>query len=314
MPAFISDRLLAIGEAMVELAPEGGNHYLQGFAGDTFNTVWHIGRLLEGRARAGFVTCLGTDGFSERFIAEMQEDGLETSAVLRSPDHTMGLYLIELKGVERSFHYWRKDSAARHLADDADALNGALSGAGLIHVSGITLAILPPIARETLFAALSTARAAGSVISFDPNVRPRLWASVEECRETIGSMLSLTDIALPSFDDEKALWGDRDPAATVHRIAAEGVAEVVVKDGSGPVTAKAGAGMIRVETPTVSAIRDTTGAGDSFNAGYLAGRYLGYEIDAAIALGQRLSAAVLARLGARADRSEIAGIRPVPAS
>ena len=311
MPAFISNRLLAIGEAMVELAPEGGNHYQQGFAGDTFNTICHIGQLLKERAKAGFVTGLGTDGFSERFIAEMQDDGLDTTAVLRIPDHTMGLYLIELKGVERSFHYWRKDSAARHLADDAPALNQALAGSGLIHVSGITLAILSPDARETLFAALSAARGAGSIISFDPNVRPRLWASTEECRQTIKSMLSFTDIALPSFDDEAWLWGDRDPDATVQRLMAHGVAEVLVKDGAGPVTAATGHGTLRIETPPVTAIRDTTGAGDSFNAGYLAGRFLGLEMEAAIALGQRLSAAVLARLGARADRSEIDAIRSV---
>lgn len=311
MRAFISNRLLSVGEAMVELAPEGGNRYLQGFAGDTFNTIWHIGQLLEGEARAGFVTCLGTDSFSDRFACEMTEDGLDTAAVMRSPVHTMGLYLIELNGVERSFHYWRKHSAARHLADNADALRQALAGAGLIHVSGITLAILSPEARETLFSTLSQARQSGSVISFDPNVRPRLWSSPDECRQAINSMLSFTDIALPSFDDEAALWGDTDPSATLHRIAARGVREIVVKDGAGPINATAGHGQLRLETPPAAGIRDTTGAGDSFNAGYLASRFLGHEVASAIAFGQRLSAAVLARLGARADKGDIAGLRPV---
>lgn len=174
MRHFISNRIVSIGEAMVELAPQGGASYRQGFAGDTFNTIWHIGQLLKGKVRAGFVTGLGADRFSARFVAEMESDGLDTSGILRIPDRTMGLYLIELDGVERSFHYWRKDSAARCLADDVPALQNAVKGASVIHVSGITLAILEPHAREHLYRTVSDARQSGAVISFDPNVRPRL--------------------------------------------------------------------------------------------------------------------------------------------
>jgi hypothetical protein len=135
----------------------------------------------------------------------MSADGLDVAGVARDRERSMGLYLIELDGVERSFHYWRESSAARRLADDPAALAEALRGAGLIHLSGISLAILPAGARETLFRALAEARSSGAVVSFDPNVRARLWSSEAEIRETIGRMLALADVALPSFDDEAAV-------------------------------------------------------------------------------------------------------------
>lgn len=198
-------RVVAIGEAMVELAPVGDGLFRRGFAGDTFNTIWHMALMLAGRASCGYVTRLGADAISDAFAAEMAADGLDLAGVSRDPERTMGLYLIELDGAERSFHYWRDRSAARRLADDADTLAAAVEGASLIHLSGITLAILPPEGRETLFEAPATARSSGATIAFDPNLRPRLWASPEATRAAFARMQALTDIALPSFDDEAAL-------------------------------------------------------------------------------------------------------------
>ena len=309
MPDFKSDRVLAVGEAMVELAPAGGGLYRQAFAGDTFNTIWHMAQLLQGRARTGIVTCLGTDSFSERFAAEMTADGLDTSGLLRDPERTMGLYLIELDGAERSFHYWRKDSAARRLADDRQALDENLAGAGLINISGITLAILAEDARANLFSALEVARRAGSIISFDPNVRPRLWPSPDACRRTLSRMLHLTDIALPSFDDESSLWGDESPQATIERLRRYGIAEIAVKNGPAPANVWCDGDIIPLPTPAATDVRDTTGAGDSFNAGYLAARFLGATIRDAVALAQKLSALVLSCPGARADKTALARLR-----
>ncbi|MFN5825852.1 MAG: sugar kinase [Rhodobacterales bacterium] len=298
--------VIAVGEAMVELAPVGKGNYRRGFAGDTFNTAWHMAQLLEGRAKVGFVTRVGTDGISNAFVAEVVADGLDASAIGRDPLRNMGLYLIELNGAERSFHYWRDTSAARGLASDADALARAFAGAGLIHLSGITLAILPPDDRETLFAALAQARAGGAKVSFDPNFRPRLWSSMDEVRQTILRVLSLTDIALPSFDDEAAVWGDATPRATLARLASAGVAEVAVKDGAGPVSVLSD-GRIRVlPTAKVEDIRDTTGAGDGFNAGYLSARLLRQTPDMAVIAGQGFSAEVIRHFGARLPKAFVA--------
>jgi 2-dehydro-3-deoxygluconokinase len=306
---FLNTRVVAVGEAMLEMAPVGDGLFRRGFAGDTFNTVWHMAQLLGTTATVGYVTRVGIDTLSDGFVQELAADGLDIKGISRDPARTMGLYLIELDGVERRFHYWRENAAARRLADDRDVLAQAVHGAGLIHLSGITLAILSASARATLFDVLATARAAGAVISFDPNIRARLWASADEIRATITQMLALTDIALPSFDDETTHFGDETPADTIARIRAAGVAEVVVKDGAGPVWFHEAGQTGSLNTPPVGSIRDTTGAGDAFNAGYLAGRAVGRPPAQAIAWGQHMSARVLRTFGARAGKDDLHDLR-----
>jgi 2-dehydro-3-deoxygluconokinase len=302
-------KVVSIGEAMVELAPVGEGLFRRGFAGDTYNTAWHMAQLLGGRAEVGFATRVGQDSLSDSFVAGLQADGLSIAGVGRDAARTMGLYLIELDGVERRFHYWRSASAARALADDPAALGAAFEGAGLIHLSGITLAILAPDARARLRDALARARGQGARISFDPNIRPRLWSSPDEVREVLPGFLSLTDVILPSFDDEVATWGDADPAATVARYRAAGIAEIVVKNGAGAVTACLDGTCESHPTPPVTGIRDTTGAGDAFNAGYLAARLTGAGQGAAVARGQAIAAAVLQSPGARALPEKLAACR-----
>lgn len=299
MTRFISSKLVSIGEAMVEMAPVDGTTYRRGFAGDTFNTAWHLCRTLGHRATTCFASRIGSDSLSDEFAATLSAGGLDGYALSRDPERSMGLYLIELDGVERSFHYWRERSAARKLADDPKWLAEVFEGAGLIHLSGITVAILPPEGRQRLLAALAVARARGTVISFDPNIRPRLWSGEAEIRDTIPRFLEVTDIALPSFDDEQMIWNDADPAAVLARMARLGVDEVVVKNGADPVALRSDGHDSSLPTPAVESICDTTGAGDAFNAGYLAARYLGHPPQAAVAHGQQMSAAVIRHFGAR---------------
>lgn len=207
--------------------------------------------------------------------------------------------MTELQGTERHFHYWRSVSAARLLADDTEWLKRGMAGAGLIHVSGITLAILSMDARTRLWNALADVRSSGSRISFDPNVRPKLWASKDETRVTLARFYELTDIALPSFDDEAALWSDASPEATCERFIAAGVREGVIKNGAGSVTAWSDESRITVKTPAVLDIRDTAGAGDAFNAGYLAVRLTGKNQSGAVAMGHKTSSEVIRHFGAR---------------
>lgn len=295
---------------MIELAPVGDGLYRRAFAGDTFNTIWHMAQLLGDNARCSFISRIGEDNLSREFASEVSESGLDAKGLGRDPQHTMGLYLIEREGVERRFHYWRQNSAARHLADDPVQLLENLQGCDFIHLSGITLAILAPAARDTLLEALWACRERGAIVSFDPNYRPRLWSSTSEAKSAITKMLSVTGIALPSFDDEQSLWGDVSPEATVNRIAGHGVREIVVKNGSQPVHySSPELGTAQCDTPAVDGIRDTTGAGDAFNAGYLAARSLCASAADAVRGGQILSALVLQHFGARAPKSEIHELR-----
>lgn len=296
--------VVSIGEAMVEMAPLGDATYRRGFAGDTFNTIWHMGQLLGDRARCGLVSRVGRDALSEAFVAELAADGLDVSGISRDDARSMGLYLIELTGAERSFHYWRSASAARGLADDPEALAKAMEGAALVIVSGITLAILAPDRRAALFEVLDQARAKGSRIVFDPNLRPRLWSSSEETRATYAAIYARTDIALPSHDDEAALWGDASAEATLERFAKLGIPEIVVKNGSGTQYYRADGVVGSASPPRAETVRDTSGAGDAFNAGYLSARLTGAPVADAIRAGQSLSIQVLAHPGARLPKDQ----------
>ncbi|WGV15307.1 sugar kinase [Fuscovulum ytuae] len=303
----------AIGEAMVEMAPVGDGLYRRGYAGDTYNTAWHMAQWLGLRAEVGMITRLGEDRLSDAFVEAMAADGMAVSGISRDPARRMGLYMIELDGVERSFHYWRDTSAARHLADDPGFLANALHGVGLVHLSGITLAILSPDGRDRLLAALADFRAAGGVVALDPNIRPRLWSSLEEMRAALTRMMGQTDIALPSLDDERTHFGDADAMATVRRLQACGVDEVVVKDGPGPVILSTNGSVTEYLTPPVAKIVDTTGAGDAFNAGYLAARMMGRDAAECVGAGQRMAAAVLSQHGALATKSAVSTL-PKPDS
>lgn len=287
--------ILCIGECMVELSPQPGGLYAMGFAGDSFNTAWHLRRCLGTAGRVSYLTAVGQDALSDRMLDFMAGAGIDTAPVRRLSDRTVGLYLIELTRGERSFAYWRDRSAARTLADDAAALAAALAGRDLVYLSGITLAILEPESRARLMAALAQARGQGARVAFDPNIRPRLWPSPEAMRAAVTGAAALADVVLPSFDDEAAAFGDAAPAATLARY---GAGCVVVKNGAGEVLARDAAGLVRVTPPSVAEVVDSTGAGDSFNAGFLAAWLGGAGLAAAAAAGASLAARVVQGRGA----------------
>jgi len=308
-PRWRGRRIVGVGEAMVEFATVGENLYRRGFAGDTLNTCWHIAQLLGPHAEVGYCTCVGNDAFSNQLVDFVAANGMDTTRITRDPERTVGLYVISLAGAERSFSYWRETSAARRLADDLDALRDALKDSALIHISGITLAVIGEPGRQNLLRALAEARGAGAIVSFDPNVRMKLWRNLDALREATRGMLEATDIALPSFDDEALVWGDADPDATISRIAAADVAEIVVKNGAGDVVALADGARTRAPAPAVTEIRDTTGAGDSFNAGYLAARFVGMAPREAVSVAQRVAGEVIGHFGALAPSEALVGVR-----
>jgi 2-dehydro-3-deoxygluconokinase len=150
---------------------------------------------------------------------------------------------------------------------------------------------------------LGTARARGTRVAFDTNFRPRGWPDRDVARATMARALSLTDIALPTFPDEAALFGDADPDATVARMAALGVPEIVVKNGPDPVRLRSTAGDENVACPPVAEIVDTTAAGDAFNAAYLAARIGGAAPREAARSGARLAGTVIGHRGAVIPRA-----------
>jgi 2-dehydro-3-deoxygluconokinase len=307
----------AIGECMIELqrgaaqsqdanGPAGGTLDYR-FGGDTLNAAVYMARLLDPAvARVAYVTGLGTDGMSDEMLASWEREGIVTAHVQRLPDRLPGIYLIETDGGgERTFHYWRRDSAARHWLDapEAGKVLVQLATARMVLLSGISMAILSPADRELLLAALAQCRKGGGSVAFDNNYRPRLWESPETARRVYERVLEHADIALLTLDDEQALHGPHGAADVVARTRALGVAEVVVKCGADPAVVWADGALHEVAAPPVADVVDTTAAGDSFGAAYIAARLGGADAVAAAQAGHRLAGTVIRHRGAIIPRS-----------
>jgi len=264
----------SIGECMIELSGGSDDQWRMGYAGDTLNTAWYMRALKDQSYPVEYVSAFGEDDFSQKQRAFLTSNGI---GIAHSPiikGVHPGLYAITLNGAERSFTYWRSNAAARRLASDRNALKASLAGRDMIYFSGISIAIVFPEHRETLFEILRECRAEGARIAFDPNFRHQLWPDREVAKKIISEAMQLADIALPTFPDEQALFGDETAQACAERLVGLGVKEIVVKDGTEPALIIADGEQILVPSVKANAV-DTTGAGDSFNGGYLAARIEG---------------------------------------
>ena len=290
-------RVACIGECMIELSQldlASGQAHI-GFAGDTLNTAVYLARLRPG---VSYVTNLGTDAFSASMLAMFAQEGVDCALIARHDTRLPGIYSIEVDPHgERSFRYWRESSAARTLFSGTGASLGDLARFHVIYLSGITLAILPQEVRSSLIAQLGHLRGAGHQIVFDSNYRPRLWPDEATARAAFAAMWAECSLALPSFDDEEKLYPRTSPAEVVDRIAAHGASEIVLKNGAAGLLIRADGRDIQTAFPRAASVVDSTGAGDSFNAGYLAARLGGAAPEAAAAAGHRLACHVIAHPG-----------------
>jgi 2-dehydro-3-deoxygluconokinase len=297
-------RIVSVGEVMIEMARGSDGRFSQGYGGDTFNTAVYLARS---GLDVAYATALGDDMYSNAIISLAAAEGVARDLILRVPGRLPGLYLIETDPAgERSFHYWRESAPARDLFDFPEWTGVAegLLNAGLIYFSGITLSLYSNAGLGRFLAIIEMARQNGAKIAFDGNYRPRGWkGDIQRTRTVFMEALKRVDIALPTFDDEALLWGDASPEATVERLQAFGIAEVVVKNGPNSALVSSGGQQDYVPVPDVVAPVDTTAAGDSFNAGYLAARLTGGKPgDAAIA-AHRLAAEKIKHRGAIMPRT-----------
>ena len=297
-------RIGFIGECMVELRQGSSDTLHRSFAGDTLNTALYMARLQSLHAhQVHYITALGQDQFSQAMLDQWRSENICCDYVRRIDDRLPGLYFVEVDNSgERYFHYWRSQSAARELFADS-AFNtrlAALKKFDYLYLSGISLAILPAAGREALLELLGAAKAQGAGIVFDNNYRPKLWPDTASAQEYYRRALQLTTIACLTFDDEVALWGDDASEQTFARCKSLGVEEIVIKQGADPCLIDAGGRRASVAPPAVAGdlIIDTSAAGDSFSAGYLAGRLGGHQVQASAALGHRIAGTVIRHRGA----------------
>jgi 2-dehydro-3-deoxygluconokinase len=297
-------RVVAIGEVMIEMARGSDGRYSVGCGGDTFNTAVYLARA---GVETAFATAIGDDPYSDRILALALSEGLASDLILRVRGRLPGLYLIETdsKG-ERVFHYWREGAPARELFElqDWERVAESLLKAKLVYFSGITLSLYSNAALGRFLATVEMARQQGVKIAFDGNFRPRGWkGDLSRTRTVFMEALKRVDIALPTYDDEAVLWGDPSPEATVDRLQAFGIGEIVVKNGPNSALVVADGASEFIPVPEVVVPVDTTAAGDSFNAGYIAAR-LGGDLPAiAASAAHRLAAQVIRHPGAIMPRS-----------
>jgi 2-dehydro-3-deoxygluconokinase len=210
--------------------------------------------------------------------------------------------MIHQAGGDRHFTYWRGQSAAKLLADDTEALEAALVGADIVYFSGISMAILAPRARGRLMRTIVKARDGGAKVVFDPNVRPALWTSPKVMASTLTAAAVIADIVLPTHGDEAPVFGDTSPGATAERYLRIGASEVVVKNGAEAALVATRDGVREsVPAPKAEKVVDATGAGDSFNGGYLSARERGVPPVEAARLAHQVAGVVIGHKGALVD-------------
>jgi 2-dehydro-3-deoxygluconokinase len=297
-------RAVCIGEAIVELARGGDGRYALARAGDTFNTAIYLARA--GVATA-YASALGDDRYSDAIISLAAAEGIATDLILRAPGRLPGLALIDAdpKG-ERRAHAWRDASPARDLFElpQWSSIAAGLTTARLIYFSGITLSLYSNVGLGRFLAAVELARSGGAKVAFDGNFRPHAWhGDLTRTRTVFAEALKRVDIALPAYDDEAVLWGDPSPEATIERLQAFGINEIVVKNGPNSALVAIAGNRDTVPVPEVVVPVDASAAGDGFNAGYLAARLSGRPAVDAAAAAHKLAGEVIRHRGAITPRS-----------
>jgi 2-dehydro-3-deoxygluconokinase len=296
-------KVACIGECMVELKQADGGLFSRGYGGDTLNTAVYLARL---GVAADYVTALGDDSLSDEMIAGWAAEAVGTKQVARLPGKLPGLYMIQTddKG-ERRFFHWRDSAAARSLMDlpQTQEILNSLAGYDLIYLSAITLSLYGGEGRGRLFAALKRARKKGARFAFDTNFRARGWPDLDVARAVFQEAFAAADIVLASTEDLLPLYPGvsnetllaRIPGAEVVLKLSEPASIVRLEGVPYPIKAKP------VEAPVV----DTTAAGDSFAAAYVAARLVGADPIEAARAGHRLAGIVVCHPGAIIPRAEM---------
>jgi len=296
-------KVIALGECMLEVKVEKLPEARFSYGGDTFNTAYYL-TLLD--VETEYATALGCDGMSDWLMAEWQQLGIATRLVKQISGKTPGLYMIQTDpSGERSFSYWRNDSAARLLFADSskDEWLESCQAADMFYFSLISLAVLQPDTRSTLIALLAELKARGVTIAFDNNYRPLLWQDNAEALYWLQQAIPFVDIYLPGVEDEMAIFGLVEQDLVPH-LTQLGIAEIVAKNGGAETILMLDGELSRHPSEPLSAV-DTTAAGDSFNAGYLAARLRQCPPEEALVAGHQIASQVIMHPGALVPIAEL---------
>lgn len=291
-------RVICIGECMVELRRTAEDFLYVGYAGDVYNTAVYLkreSRLLD----VQFAGVTGTDSFSKKMREAWQKNQIGDFLVAHKDDELPGLYLVETTDDgERLFHYWRSASAGKDWLRAVLDRKNSFRTTDIVYLSGISLAILTPEDRATALTFLQGLKGKVAMLVFDPNYRPKLWSSRDHAAQAIDAAISAADIVLPSKEDLDLLCSVQETEVHMKSLQDRGVCEAVItaKTGSCLVLANNATAWVRSEPATK--VVDTAGAGVAFNAAYLASRISGGDPQRSALAGLKLSAKVVGKPGA----------------
>lgn len=287
--------LLSIGECLVEFSRHSSSEFRPAFAGDMVNTLFYAARL---GLRTGFISAVGDDLFTEMIVNGIQAEGIDVTHTLRLPGRRNGLYFIELdEAGNHHFHYWRNDSAATEtlLHYSTDRLAQFIRCSRVFMLSGITLAVMKETPR---LLALLKAVAGAVTIVLDTNYRPRLWGSPEEYHRCIEQVIPYVDILLPSQADLEGAWDGVRIEDLLWHFAEQGVQTICMKAGANGCALWCDGTLEWFPPSETIQVVDATGAGDAFNAGFIAAVLRGSSQEEACSLAQRTAAHALMVHGA----------------
>jgi 2-dehydro-3-deoxygluconokinase len=288
-------RVASIGECMIELSEHADGRITRSFGGDSLNTAVYLARL---GVPVDYVTALGDDAWSGEMLAAWAAEGVGTASVIRLKGRLPGLYFIQTDpGGERRFSYWRGQSPARDLfaLAETSSLCAGLARYGHVYLTGVSLSLYGTSGRAVLLEALAAARKGGTRVVFDTNFRPRGWPDRDEAKAAFAAALGLADIVFASVEDLVLLCGPAwQPMLDPHR----GRAEVVLKLERPACRIDHEGLSLEIAAEIVPAPLDTTAAGDSFGAAYLAARLQGQAPPDAARAGHALARVVVQHRGA----------------
>ena len=307
MNEIATNHMMMLGECMIELSQgsEPGN-FKQSFAGDVFNTGIYIKRCLKQACQVSFLSAVGEDALSEQLFTLMVDEQLESHLLYRSKVNKMGLYVVNVDECgERSFSYWRENSAARQLMKFIQQAPNkeALAGVGTVFFSGISIAILPEEDLADFWDFIKSLKSTGCQVVFDPNYRPVLWSSPQAARDAFAIAYSLSDTVLPGVDDHKELYDQHSADEVASHLESIGVKEIIIKNGEQGVLISVDGERLHIDITPVAKVVDTTSAGDAFNGGYLSARHQGKSVKDAVLYGAEVAACVIQHKGAIVPKS-----------
>lgn len=296
--------LLVIGECMLELKLATHKHLAYSYAGDTYNAAVYAKRAAPS-LEVSYMSAIGTDLFSKGMLEAFAGESINTDWVMQSPSASIGLYAISTddKG-ERSFTYWRKQSAATQVMSllNEQALIAAPKS-DIIYFSGISLAILSDVDKQKLLDCIVELRANGAQVAFDPNYRPHMWDGKQHAKMWIERAYSMSDIVLPGLDEHRALYGHATLQELKSFLAPFSIAETIIKcDTDGVYVFNNNNEQFHLPFVPAPTQVDSTAAGDSFCGTYFANRLLGRDIPISLKNAGDVARLVVQHSGAIIDK------------